>query len=199
MELHSNMYHEMSESLSSWENSGWLVHQSPLRERVAYAIFMCLQYHSFPFHCKRSNVLTAPWIWLIKCILLKSSFYKNAVIVKEQRRLVKSRLKQPKWTKALKCCKTYQTLSGGNRSVVQIRLCWCKHKMSVHCLHGNMTLADGKFSVLLLLAAHKHLRSVQEDHRALFSELHTKDSNHPICSMGAVSPCCWSEDQGEST
>lgn len=130
----------------------------------------------FSFSLQEKQVLTASWSWLIKCILLKSSFYKNAVMVKEQRRLLKSRLKQPKWTKALKCCKTYQTLFQGNGSVVQIRLCWCKYKNSAHCLPKNITLAEQKISMLLILAHHKHLRSVQ-DHRAVFSESHIKTPN----------------------
>lgn len=106
--------------------------------------------------------------------LAQIQFLQEAVMVREQRRLLKS------MDLALKCCKTYQILFRGNGSVVQIWLCSCKYKNSVYCLHRNITLAD-----------HKHLRSVQEDHRALFSELHIKESNHPICSMDGISPSSW--------
>lgn len=87
MVLHSNIFQEMSEHwlgkpLKMGKFKIKHVLEPTQRNRVTYVISVCLRYHSLPFHCKRSNVLTALWIWLIKCMLLKSSFYKKEVMVK---------------------------------------------------------------------------------------------------------------------
>lgn len=65
----------------------------------------------------------------------------------------------------------------------------------------NLTLADHKFCVASrVLTTNKYLRSIQGDHRGLFSELHVKDAHHPVCHMHGSAPGADpAEDQGKST